>query len=392
MAEKNESFFPENWKDVTKVRSWLQDDTVTEVKIEPWTSGGGLNADSFLLHVSHGDNTTAYFVKFTREAGLGISQSVGLAREAIFYNWAFHIPPVLPYIPKVLFAHGDMTAARKVTALELIPGDQAGFFFGSNSLHNWGKDLAAITSKYPGVSERDVTLMCFKAAATLQAPFWNKADSLAQDENLSFLRCGQWIRGEGRESWDAVAGWAIQGWARAKGVLADKGVKMPQELSDIMDASIAKTTWDAYQDFYRTHTLTLCHGDFHPSNMIVRTPDEAGKVGIVMVDWEVVGIGSGPQDLGQFMISHSFPESRRSMERDAVQHYVETLHDLGVEVSFDDVWTEYTAGGLGRFVWMLGIMIGGGMPVAADQYFVDQVAAFAHDHGFSAQNAPLMRI
>ena len=42
---------------------------------------------------------------------------------------------------------------------------------------------------------------------------------------------------------------------------------------------------------------------------------------LILLDWEMVGVGSGPQDIGQYMISHTAPEERRANEKMLVEHY-----------------------------------------------------------------------
>lgn len=77
--------------------------------------------------------------------------------------------------------------------------------------------------------------------------------------------------------------------------------------------------------------------------MIVRTkqsPD--AKLRLALVDWEAVALGSGPQDLGQFMISHSSPASRRALAPAALRQYTADLVAAGCQgVSDDSVLEEY---------------------------------------------------
>ena len=53
---------------------------------------------------------------------------------------------------------------------------------------------------------------------------------------------------------------------------------------------------------------------FFPSFFIVINKDE-----LVLVDFEVVGVGSGPQDIGQYMISHLTPEKRKKNEMELLR-------------------------------------------------------------------------
>jgi thiamine kinase-like enzyme len=78
------------------------------------------------------------------------------------------------------------------------------------------------------------------------------------------------------------------------------GVKWDPLLVACLDASFAKISWDVFQDNIKSTAWTLAHGDFHPANMMW---DNAASR-LVLLDWEVVGLGSGPQDLAQFLISH----------------------------------------------------------------------------------------
>lgn len=40
---------------------------------------------------------------------------------------------------------------------------------------------------------------------------------------------------------------------------------------------------------------------------------------LLLLDWENVGIGSGPQEIGQYLISHMDPSLRAQVEREVVE-------------------------------------------------------------------------
>lgn len=394
----------QSWSDVAFVKAALADDSITAVDFAAWGGGGGLSGDSCVLTVKRGDAEEKLFVKLTVPDRAGSSKIFGLAREGVVLRAAAAHERLSGVFPKVHFAYGDMNSGRKVVALECVDGVQAGYFFGAQSLHNWGKDLPALTADFGDkVSETAVTLACFRTAAALHAAYWGKPTSSGIPE----LRCRNWLMpAEGaepdQENWAAVVKQAVDGWAewKAKAAKEDSGVTLAPELVAVVDASFAKTTWAAYTEAMAALPLTLAHGDFHPSNIVMRKPaqpfaseaEAAEQLKVLLVDWEVVGVGSGPQDLGQFHISHSSPEARRRDMEPALRAYVEKLAACGVEgVGYDHVLSEYQQGGLGRWVWLLGCI--GGMPIPAPalNFFASQAGAFVTDHGFTAENAPIVR-
>jgi hypothetical protein len=216
------------------------------------------------------------------------------------------------------------------------------------------------------------------------------------DDRFPALRCRDWARGERQDTWEASMAFARDGWVNGREAGVAAGVKMDSLVSDVVSASFAKTNWEAFQDELKTIPLALVHGDFHPSNIVLRQPPqpyeaEPESVKVLLVDWEVVGVGSGAQDIGQFMISHAAPASRRTYEADMLSTYQSALKAHGVDADPALIKREYVNGGVGRWVWMLGVLFGMKLPVPVLQFFHDQVHAFLLDHGVSADNAPLCR-
>jgi len=121
--------------------------------------------------------------------------------------------------------------------------------------------------------------------------------------------------------------------------------------------------------------------------MMCRGEDE-----LKLIDFEVIGIGSGAQELGQFLISHMPPDERRACEEELVRGYYTELktnleaRGLANEANaytWDMCWSEYKRGGAARWIFMLLIMAKMGMPSSSPQtyqYFLDQNAAFYNDH------------
>ncbi len=113
--------------------------------------------------------------------------------------------------------------------------------------------------------------------------------------------------------------------------------------------------------------------------------------------------GSGPQELGQFMISHCPPRERATIERAAVEAYFGELSSLNPLVltssssslsepwTMDHCWAEYVNGGLGRWLFFLPYD-GWGAHHSVSQYFCDQVLAFIKDHNITPETVPMPRL
>ncbi len=75
---------------------------------------------------------------------------------------------------------------------------------------------------------------------------------------------------------------------------------------------------------------------------------------VKLVDWEMVGIGSGAQDLGQYVISNMDRKKRAECERKLIEEYFAEILKCGVtNYTFEECWREYTIGGTERWLWFL---------------------------------------
>ena len=115
-----------------------------------------------------------------------------------------------------------------------------------------------------------------------------------------------------------------------------------------------------------------------------------------LIDFEMVGLGSGPQDLGQFMISHTTPSERRAIEKQAVKEYhiqlSEHLRKRRISTGdFKSCWEEYVQGGAGRWLWFVSYLAIVCPPAVAN-FFMAQTDAFLRDHIPDPSNAPAMRV
>jgi len=152
-------------------------------------------------------------------------------------------------------------------------------------------------------------------------------------------------------------------------------------LVDCISTALTKIDFDAFMKS-KKFPWTLVHGDFYPGNVFEQfCPEKKTHLGSILLDWEWVGIGSGPQDCGQYMISNSDPITRRKLERDlVVAYYAELKKGLSEDVpSEEEVWEEYLHGGAERWIWLIPLLVSI-CPPELSQYFCDQVSAFVQDH------------
>lgn len=239
----------------------------------------------------------------------------------------------------------------------------------------------------------------------MHATYW-------QDKSLlrhSWLRGAQWLQQEGRESWMAGQDLAANMWTKAKAKIesGETSIKWSAHLVACMDASIAKVSWEGFQADCSARAWTLVHGDFHPANMMWRAGKDGQSGHPLLLDWEVVGFGSGPQDIAQFLISHASPADRRAHEDRLVREYYACLTGAApqywaghrgeakfvdaVEYPWEQCWADYVSGGTERWVWLFAYLTGL-CPDAMNQYFHDQLAAFVEDHGVTPESIGMPRV
>ena len=277
---------------------------------------------------------------------------------------------------------------------------------------NWGKDLIALTSSCPDVSAEIVTKEAYQLAARIHAAYWN-SDRLL---HYPWLRGGEWACGDGKDAWERAQQGAAAAWRAAVSGSSSSihggggggggGALLLPEVVALMDASLQRVSWERYREEARGRPFTLVHGDFHPGNMLWRPHPTAAAPPpgrLVLIDWEMVGVGSGPQDIAQYAISHMAPAARRAAELRLVRAYHDALTDAlagagagagGPGLSWEECWAEYVAGGVGKWVWLLSYIAspGMGVPAAAVRYFQGQLLAFAADHGVTPDNVPMPRV
>lgn len=387
--------------DLTWIKSKFGDDY--EVEYDTASVSGGLSANMKRIQLTHKSNEAKkfYVLKTYPLESLDRSKQLGLPRESLFYELlANRLREMDISLPNVVYSYGDMTTGQKAIILEDLTDEcvQAGYFFGPGSPHNWGKDLDMLLSKaVENDKDKSATLIsisqeAFVMAARLHARFWQDTSLLEHE----WLRSSNWLKNESEQTWINAQASASTLWQQTKDKISAglSSVQWNSNLIACMDASISKISWAAYIDQAKLRPWTLVHGDYHPANMMWNFKDKH----IVLFDFEVVGLGSGPQDLGQFMISHTEPEERKRIEEELVRRYYQELISRGDEevlnetsYSWDNCWRDYVEGGCERWVWLLALLSG----ICTDkivQYFQDQVSAFMEDHQITPDNIGMPRV
>jgi len=355
-------------------------------------------------------NKKKLVLKQIPESQAALSRQLGLAREALFYE---QLAPHLwkddssSSLPRIYYAYGDLETGEKCIVMEHLASSNwvdSGIFFGPGNPNNWSRNLPqqlqAAYGDQPVPTAADVAKATFQAMAQTHAAFWR--NNLLLDPSHNWLRGHAWLQGRGREWWEAAQA-LIQGiWKEyttatikpnEEDATPTTYIKWDTTVRQAVETAVRGISWQAQQDRLRVDgRWTLVHGDFWPGNVMWNVKQDSNSNisnnnRLRLLDWEMVGLGSGPQDLGQYVLSNFDPVERRACERDLVQTYYNELVRCGVkddEQLWDYVWSEYKVGGVERWLWFLIYFVG--QPGMTDwaQFFHDQIAAFMNDHSMTA--------
>lgn len=369
-------------------------------------NGGGLSGAFRRILVSWPDSDKPlqrFIFKLAPEATLERNKNLGNAREAIFYEKLAdsfrkaNIPTA-----RVIYTEGNMdTGVRSLVMDDLgVIGIQSGHLFGKGTPLNWQVDIAASVARLPTPRTAfEVAARSFVEAAKMHRLFWQDESVL----NIPWLRGSDWVRGEGKESWETAQKTAVDYWKTTREKI-DNGtckVNWDSNLLECIEQALKNIDWDAYQEGLKSRPWTLVHGDFHPGNIMWIFADEEKEEDYpLMLDWEMVGLGSGPQEIAQYLISH-MPPADRKRDEDALLHiYYNALVDpanagnaslTAESYSYEDCKKQFAEGGAQRWIWFLPLL-SSMCPDMMTQYFQDQVSAFLVDHDLTKDNIGCPRV
>lgn len=107
---------------------------------------------------------------------------------------------------------------------------------------------------------------------------------------------------------------------------------VPAEIADIGGLWSGKVQWmlDSLMS-----PATLCHGDYRADNLMF----DGDKP--VVLDFQIVGKGSGIYDLGYFISQSLSRDVRRGHDRELFDRYCDRLAGHGISVDRDEMWRQY---------------------------------------------------
>jgi len=116
---------------------------------------------------------------------------------------------------------------------------------------------------------------------------------------------------------------AVWSGVKAKIDAGESPIKWDANIIACIEASLLKANWEEQERINNDPevSFTLTHGDFHAANMVWDYKEKK----LVLLDFEMCGIGSGAIDLGQFMIGHVPPQMRREHEMELLERYHKNL-------------------------------------------------------------------
>ena len=273
-------------------------------------------------------STELVLKQITRTGTANLSRQLGLAREAFFYRDLaprLHVrscrTPTL--LPKIYYAYGDPATGEKCIIMEslsswidsgILFGPHAETSFRSNP-NNWDRNLpeliATAYGNRPVPSTRTVAQITFESIAMVHASFWR--DTSLLEDSKQWLRGHAWLQGRGKESWEASQSLIQTIWKdytntehiTIKSGIKDAGIQWDPVVRTAVEKCVEGISWQSQLDRLSLDgRWTLVHGDFWPGNIMWDPNTTTSSTrNLRLLDWEMVGLGSGPQDLGYVVSS-----------------------------------------------------------------------------------------
>jgi thiamine kinase-like enzyme len=387
------------WLNANIVSDHSASATIIAAEAINYDNAGGLSARMAKLRVTYSNGISeTYVVKVIRDESEQQSKQLGQPRESLFYE--SYSPQLRTFgigIANTVYSYGDMSTGEKTILLEdLSDCIQCGYFYGPGSPLNWNRDLqATMQPALVDMTELElrekITIQAFTAAAKLHSRYWKDVSELSHP----WLRGSQWVFGQMEETWQAAQATGVENWGKVQDKIAKNEctVKWDPLVLACCESSFNKISWANYCEEIASNkrSWTLVHGDFHPANMMWKPSTSQ----LYILDWEMVGVGNGPQEISQYLISHANPAYRREHEDHFIKVYYDALIAGGKltsdDFSIEQCKQEYVNGGVARWVWFLALLA----IICPDpmvQYFHDQVLAFIVDHHINPENIEMPRV
>lgn len=288
------------------------------------------------------------------------------------YVWYSYNSPLLG---ELVVLQQDITLSQNVVPLNYVFGNQV-----------WGVPTPVDPPRDAVESLKTV----FTTAAKHHATFWNNPAIIKQD----WLKGALWYQGKERTHWEYSIQATRTYWKNAKAKAANpaNGITISPKILAIIDKSLQLTNWDDFQAHIKSNPFTICHGDFHASNLFLYRKEGNDTDIPVWFDWSEVGVFDPATDLAQMFISDVKPEVFTAHSKELVRAYYDTLLKNGVsekEYPWQQCWNNFCNGGPERWIWFFCLLAALPLPANAIQYFHDQLLAFINHHCPSADHFKL---
>uniref|UniRef100_A0A7S3D4T5 Aminoglycoside phosphotransferase domain-containing protein n=1 Tax=Palpitomonas bilix TaxID=652834 RepID=A0A7S3D4T5_9EUKA len=342
------------------------------------TDHPGLSSSLQVLAINYaGDAKKSYpptfILKRNREGAQGAVKYGGSWREAAFL--ADYSVALSPTSPRCYYCGWSEQEGEFLILMDDIP-ERAGFE--EKKCVALNEVLGNQDTVLKGDVEKQARYVreAFKTAARLHAVNWCNDDL----KKMEYLKGWSWYTGIDEAKWRGSISLAKMGFSAGSEKIAWNS-NLHQLLSDAFENS----TYQAFCEHLQRKPFTLCHGDWHASNMFMV---EGATVNTVCFDWSEVGIFEPCGDLGQLVISDVRPEIFRKHSREWVEEYWaclrESVQSRGVsfDYSLENCWEDYQQRAIEKWSWLLCVLLLYPLPAARLQYFHDQLSSFLDHHGW----------
>ena len=174
----------------------------------------------------------------------------------------------------------------------------------------------------------------------------------------------------------------------------DGTLRVSDDLWECFQVFFSNLNWDSYQKAMAEEVLpiTFVHGDFHPGNIMWLPDDPVCRVRFL--DWEVVSLDYGPQELGQYVIAAvDMSEYGVDVQSHWVNAYYEELvarnPDIENGCSYEACFNNFVNGGIRR--WLIMLSKFSTIDLKMFNFFADQVDTFRKLHSVQPQNVSYPR-
>lgn len=156
------------------------------------------------------------------------------------------------------------TGEKKTIMEDLSDSVDSGALFGAGNPNNWLRNLPEISGKAGNPEVELVASITFKSYAKLHAKFWREKKLLSH----SWLRCADWVRGEGEKKWESSQNYAKNQWEAGKKKLGEKNLvsKFDSLIFAAIEKAVNGISWKKQLERLNENNSnwTLVHGDCWP--------------------------------------------------------------------------------------------------------------------------------